>query len=60
VGVGLVVGQVVDGDDLDVVRVPLEDRAERETTNSAKAVNTDADCHFRETPEVSDGPRRRT
>jgi hypothetical protein len=45
VGVGLVVHQVVDGDDFQLVRVAFPDRFQDLPPNPAEAVDADAHCH---------------
>src|SRR5215204_5842344 len=44
-GVGLDGSEIVDGDDYDVPAVGLDDRAQRETADTAEAVDRDTDRH---------------
>jgi hypothetical protein len=46
VGVGLHVGEVVYRDNLDVVNVPLQNRAESQAANPAETVDAYAYRHF--------------
>ena len=41
------VEEVIDADDLDVLREVIDRRAENHAADAAEAVNTNLDCHFR-------------
>ena len=47
VGVGRRVEQIVDADDLDVIRMAFEQRLEDLATDSAEAIDAYAYCHWR-------------
>ena len=46
IGQRLVVGQVIDGDDFEIVRVALPDGAEDLATDAAETVDSNSDLHF--------------
>src|SRR5207244_5249908 len=56
--IGLRRGQVIDGDDSDILAITLENRAQHHATDAAKSIDGNPYCHYRLLLASNAVPRR--